>query len=181
MKQGGKAIGVDGYPMGAPAPDETGDAWWARVIRDRLHACGKAWLAGNPLAIADATVYCGKSNTPPPPWLVAAVKTLVACQMHVQIGRGRFNSGQAIFAENQKHHLRWEMVRELSERGHELYERFEDDRGLTMEKTYAAVAEKLEGTPFEGGEDAIRYSFELVEKRLAQGRGAEFYISRFKC
>jgi hypothetical protein len=72
------------------------------------------------------------------------------------------------------------MLRELLERGRELYERYGDDRGLTMEKARAAVAEELQGTFAEGGEDAVKYSYELVEERTAKGKGPEFYTTRFQ-
>ena len=65
--------------------------------------------------------------------------------MLVPTGRGRFNSRQTVFEENQKHYLRWDMVNELLECGGDLYKRFGDDRGLTIEKARAAVSEKLEG------------------------------------
>ena len=72
-----------------------------------------------------------------------------------------------MFNENQKHYIRWDMVRELRDRGHELYEHSGDDRGLSMEKARAAVAEELKGTDAEGDEDAIKYSYEL---RAPHGR-----------
>jgi hypothetical protein len=110
----------------------------------------------------DAVEDCIQLNMPPPPWMFDAVGTLVARQMLVRTGRGAFNSRQARWEENQKHLARWNMLRELLERGRELYERYGDDRGLTMEKARAAVAEELQGTFAEGGEDAVKYSYELV-------------------
>ena len=174
-----------------------------------MHTCERAWRAGNLPAIVDAVEYCAKANGPPPPWLVTAIATLVSRQMLVRTGRGRFNSRQAVFDENQKHHARWDMVRELRDRRFELFEtsmreaakvrarrpEFEalgisptfldeaeriNDSVLTLDKAFARVSEELHGTFAEGTEDAVKYSYNLVEQKLAEGRGAEFYIARFK-
>ena len=73
-------------------------------------------------AVVDAMEYCAEANMPPPPWLIAASETLVSRLMLVRKGRGAFNSPQAVFDENQKHFERWDMVRDLMDRGEELYE-----------------------------------------------------------
>jgi hypothetical protein len=162
-----------------PPSDQEADpraAFYDRLLRE----CERAWQAGNLPALVDALENCAKANRGPPPWLVAAVATLVSRQMLVRSGRGRFNSRQARFDENMKHYIRWDMVRELRKRGHELYERLGDDCGLSLEKARARVAEQLKGTDVEGDEDAIKYSCELVERRFAEGGGAEFYLTRFK-
>ena len=185
-------------------PDER-EEFYVRLLR----ACERAWHAGNLPAVVDATVHCAEANMPPPPWLITAIATLVSRQMLVRTGRGRFNSRQAVWDENQKHLTRWDMVRELRDRRFELYElsshlaakararrsEFEtrgvsptildeeeriEDSGLTLEKAFARVSEKLRGTPAEGSEDAVKYSYHLVEQKRAEGRGAEFMWTQFQ-
>ena len=80
--------------------------------------------------------------------------------------------------------MRWETLTELRERRHELNEPKlvpnsygeatwqRDDRGMTMEKARAAVAEVLKKTEAKGSAAAIKYSYELVE--AAGGEGATF-------
>lgn len=175
-----------------------------------LDQCEQAWRGGNLPAVVDAMEYCAEANMPPPPWLIAASETLVSRLMLVRKGRGAFNSPQAVFDENQKHFERWDMVRDLMDRGEELYEsscllaakvrerrsEFEslgishsldeaeriNDGGLNLDNAFARVSEWLtEHVSAEGNsESAVRYSYYLVENAKAEGRGAEFYITRFK-
>jgi hypothetical protein len=94
---------VDGLPTDPNHP-------WTKnvteVIRRQLRGFENAWRAGSPHAILDAAAFCGEVKIPPPPWLVIAIETLVARQLLVRSGRGRFNSRQAVFNENQKHYIR---------------------------------------------------------------------------
>ena len=152
----------------------------AEFYKRLLDECEWAWCGGNLPAVVDAMKYCAEANMPPPPWLIDANATLVSRQMLVRTGHGAFNSPQKVFEENQKHYLRWDMVNELLECGGDLYKRFGDDSGLTIEKARAAVSEKLKRTVAKGGEDAVKYSYDLVEQKMAEGHGAEFYITRFK-
>jgi hypothetical protein len=154
-----------------------------RLYRERMEECERAARAGNLPAIVDAIEYCVELDMPPPAWIIDYITTLVARQMLVPIAgqRGNVNSRQARWTENQKHYLRWDMVKELLEP--DLYDGDDrDDSGLTLERARAAVSEKLEleGSFAKGGEDAIKRSCELVEARIAQGRGFEFYNTRFK-
>jgi hypothetical protein len=156
--------------LAAPAGDMR-----MRIYRERMQTYEQAVRAGNLPALVDAVEDCVQLNMPPPPWMIDAVATVVVRQMLVRTGDGRFNSRQARWEENQKHLARWDMVRELLERGRELYERTGDVRGLTKENAYAAVAEELQGTFAAGREDAVKYSYDLVEKG-----GYEFCITRFE-
>ena len=49
-----------------------------------------------------------------------------------------------------------------------------------MEEVRPIVAEKLEGTFAEGGEDAVKYSYELVEQHIKQDKAGLFYVTDFK-
>lgn len=164
-----------------------------REVRERLRACENAWRLGNFPALVDAIEDCIKFKCPPPPWVMHAVATLVARQMLVKTGRGAFNSRQARFEENLKHYARWDMVNELQERGREFYERWEfhrkmgypvdgmiKDEGLTKEAACKRASEELEGTAAAGSEETIRRSYNLVENSAKQGRGGEFYLTRFR-
>jgi hypothetical protein len=93
-----------------------------QFYKRQLDVCEQAWRGGNFPAVLDAMEYCAEANMPPPPWLIAASETLVSSLMLVRTGRGRFNSRQAVFDANQKHFERWDMVRDLMDRGKELYE-----------------------------------------------------------
>jgi len=60
--------------------------------------------------------------------------------------------------------MRWIAVTELRERRFELLP-FGDDRGMTWEKCYAAVAEILADTEAAGSEETIRASYKLIQQR----------------
>ena len=177
----------------------------------RLGELERAWRGGNLPAVADAAKTCAEANMPPPPWLLAAIETLVSRQMLVRKGRGAFNSPQAVFDENQKHFQRWDMVADLMDRGDEIYKtscvlaararehrsEFEscgishrvldeaeriNDGGLNLENAFAHVSEWLTEHVSAKGNSAraVRNSYYLVKDAIAKGRGAEFYITRFK-
>ena len=165
------AIGVDGWPINSAVDpiDFRKRVYWNRMIQ-----CERATRAGNLAAFVDAIQHCIELNMPPEPWMVHAAATLVTQLMLVRTGRGKFNSRQAVFNENQKHFMRWSMVRELLDRGPELYENWGEKCGLKEDNAFAKVAEDLKDTPG-NSKKTIERSFRLVEKS-----GAEFYITRFK-
>ena len=49
-----------------------------------------------------------------------------------------------------------------------------------MEEVRAEAAKRLKRTFAKGGEDAIKYSYELVERHIKQGKVGEFYVTHFK-
>jgi hypothetical protein len=183
------------------------DGALSEFIDRRLRECERGWRAGVLPAIEDALAVCDQYSRPRPPWLVEAIRELIAQQILLRKGRGRFNSKQAISDENMKHYTRWDMVTDLRDRCQELYERTKheaddlrrhrskfESKGIdlsllddpdcvieawNLDRAFNIVSRKLEDTPYAGGWDAIRDSYYLVEERLAQGRGAEFYVPDF--
>jgi hypothetical protein len=110
--------------------------------------------------------------------------------MQAREGRGNKNSEQARWEENQKHYARWELVTELREQ----------DSSLSLTEAFKAAAAELEsnggddmspppiGNLFtdatrqhaRGLEDAIKRSYQIVEREIKQGRGAKFFGTRFE-
>ena len=181
QQHGAQDVGPDGYPTDPRHPFNRTIADPVRKhISREMWKYERAWRDGSLHAASDAVAFCHEKNIAPPAWLVIAVETLVARQLLAGSGRVGVKSRQVIFNENQRHFIRWDLMRELLEQGRELYGQLKDDSGLNMEKARAAVAKKLKKMGIKGGEDAIKYSYELVERRLAEGGGGEFYMPRFK-
>jgi hypothetical protein len=178
MSQDHDDVGPDGWPTDPNHPANKPSERVAPAVR-RLRVCENAWRAGNLPAVVDAISICEEFKCPPPPWLVGAVAALAARQMLVKSGPGRFNSPQAVFDKNQKHYIRWDAVKELLDRGHELYENWKDTRGLKEESAFLAAVEYLKDTPAKGGKKTVERSYRLVEKNIAEGNGALFYNPRF--
>jgi hypothetical protein len=51
--------------------------------------------------------------------------------------------------------------------------------GASLKKAFAIVARHLEGTPDACSADTVEYSYYLVEKRMAEGHAADFYVPDF--
>jgi hypothetical protein len=126
------------------------------------------WRAGDITAPAEAVRICALYRQPPPPWLVDAVAATVDQRMDDAEKRNR--RGLAI------HMTRWEAVEELRERRHELFERHNgDDRGTSLERSFAAVAEGLAKTEARGGEPAIEASYKLIRRAGGEHTTLESY------
>lgn len=96
-------------------------------------------------------------------WLLDAVTQLVDQRMPDDEKRTR--------REFDLHQRRWEMVVELRERRYELLERG-DDRGMSLENCFVAVAECEEA---EGGEVAVKRSYYLIEAAGGERATLESY------
>ena len=146
-----------------------------RVLAERLEACRKAWDAGNRAAALDALDDCAQLGGPPPPWLVEAARAVFVWAASQRQGPGQYSTAKARAAMDAIHYERWEAVIELRGRRRELLMRWSDDRGMTWEKCYAAVAEMLEGTPAAGTEETIKRSYQYVQGTMRQGKGRRFF------
>jgi hypothetical protein len=154
------AIGIDGYPLDPDHPwnrpnSETLEQSRKRIFWRRMLDHERAWMAGNTSAIAEAVATCWRFREPPPAWLWEAIDQFV--------DRRTPNAEKRRRREMDIHMMRWIAVTELRERRFELP--FGDDRGMTWEKCYAAVAEMLADTEAAGSEETIRASYKLIQQR----------------
>jgi hypothetical protein len=164
--------GPDGWPADPrhPANRESAEQWRARTFERRMAACESAWRAGNLLAVLDAVASSAQLRQPPPAWLIEAVSALVDLRMTPHERRRH--------EQDLIHYTRWDAVKELRARRRDLFKQDDDGRGMTWEKARAAVSVLLEGTAAAGGEDAIKASYDLVEREMREGRGGRFFLGR---
>jgi hypothetical protein len=151
-----------------PLQHEDAEVWAARRCTELLAYCEKAWLAGISPAVADAVAICRTYRQAPPAWLVEAVITVAKASLTpVETRRRR---------ENMIHLTRWDAVRDLRDRRHQLLEQHGDNRGTSWERCFAAVSEYLEDTEAAGSESTIRASYDIVQRAIRAGRGGEFLL-----
>jgi hypothetical protein len=166
-------IGLDGWPVESDEVDsiraENPAEALSRFYRERMRECERAVRAGNLPAAVDAMMWCGKSEMPPPLWLEHFFAQLVERYMSVPQGRGRYNTRWAKWTENKKHFARWEADTELRD-----YEFYKGSRDKSSFKQQSAAKY------YKTSKRAINESCRLVEKRMADGGGAEFYPTHFQ-
>jgi hypothetical protein len=116
-------------------------------IDNRLAAMQKAWARSNGAEhdrqLLGALILCG-SFRPLPDWLYTALQALLT---------ERLSQPPPI------NWTRWNLVLALR-----------DVSNLTWEETYQRASELLEGTPAQGTPDAIRKSYEAIERSLPPDR-----------
>lgn len=135
-----------------------------RVLNRHLDACQRAWRAGNRLALLDALYDCHEFSAAPPAWLVRAFVDLVRAMPTA--------------ANHDKiHFLRWNVVTELRDRKEELAAR---GYTTTFPKVYKTASENLRGTIAEGGPEAVRKSYQRIQRERRGRRAARFFVSRFE-
>lgn len=189
-------IGPDGWPIEDDTPcrlDPPTDRREELFQRD-LAACERAWLAGNFPALFEAVVLCGEHKRPLPLWASRAVLRILADQFNHGApgsGGGRHTVPRTEHVENYKHFMRWDAVRELRDRRHELRElerHLRDLQGEPVESTetgwdhvYDTVADYLanQNSIAKGSPSTIKRSYQLVEAAMRNGTGAKFYQTRF--
>jgi hypothetical protein len=158
-------IGVDGWPLDATDPDP---ALQRKRFQRTMRSLQARWRAGDCTALAAAIRECWLRGEVPEEWLVEATADVVRLAMseHEQRSRNDWD----------RHKARWEALVELRERRYELLGRFNDDRGISLERARGAVSDILKQTDAAGSPEAIKQSYEIVE---AAG-GADATYLRYK-
>jgi hypothetical protein len=154
-------IGLDDWPRWA---DQSADRTRQTIAQQTIAHLEARWRNGDRTAAALALWECYAAGLPPPSWVVEAMDELTAAAMAEEEKRARLDW--------RKHQVRWQEITELRERSPELQARWGDDRGKSLEKARAAIAEALAGTFAEASESMMKFSYELVE--AAGGETATF-------
>lgn len=152
----------------------------AAFVDRRLAACERAWAAGNYPALMDAVGLCTNYGRPLPAWVARATLDALAERYEGVVGekRGRLANPKAEYRQNYIHYCRWDAVNELRDRQAELEPAGYD---LRWEKIFHVVSEYLNQSrsiAF-GGPDAIRKSYQLVQRAFRNGDGAKYFIAEF--
>ena len=144
--------GRDGWPVGPSDATYINAAVEARHRRD-LEAALERLRDGDLTAVSEATRLLWLLDRVPRE-LVEASQELVIRAMAEDEKRARRDYRIAV--------TRWEALKELRERRHELA-RAGDDRGTSWPKARAAASKALRGTEARGSAGTIKYSYELIE------------------
>jgi hypothetical protein len=139
-----------------------------RRCAEQLAACEKAWRAGLLLAVTKGLEICRLYRQPPPGWIVGAVAKVVKERM-TKFERRRYR-------QDLIHYERFDAVRELRERRHELA-KLGDNRGASWERAYDAVSDLLKGTRAAGSADTVKASYQYVQTEFKAGRAGRFMIT----
>jgi hypothetical protein len=151
---------------------------------------------GNPLALRAAIHYCAKYKLARPDWVTQGALAFAFRSGNLPKKRGRSSGEIPRYREDiWKHYARWELVEEIRDAQAECQTEIEELRrlpglkakqlrrqlelrlkkvGTTMESAIAVASELLASTFAEGGEAAIKRSYDTVRReRENPGR---FYL-----
>ena len=154
--------------------------------------------SGSVLAVLEGVNWCHEHEVAPPAWfLVAVARTIARLALGTDKKVGRAASGLNRERELLKRYMRWQLVNE-AERGrdeylheqslwpeypgvrsgrHKRHVRTALDRlGRNQDDLFAYVSWQLEGTPLAGGPDAIKVSYQRVERDMrSPNKATEYY------
>lgn len=139
-------------------------------IERELRFLEKAWQDGRRDALNRAVVFCHQHNLSLPQWAVYAILDLLSGGG--AIGIGRLSNPHERDRQNSIHYTRWDAVNELRERRRELAKR---GYHPSWEEAYANAAEMLKDSEAAGSPEAIKRSYQLVQKIFRSGKGGRFY------
>jgi len=150
-------------------------------IARELRGLERAWRDGSLRALAKAIILVRGHDPFLPDWLLQAVLALIAA-------RGQeFRSGNQTYSEwelqNAVHYKRWLEVSELRDRKQEnpddlLFKVVEP----TWDAFYERASEQLKGTDAAGSPDAIKKSYQLVQRTFkSEGKGWRFVVDWWGC
>jgi hypothetical protein len=170
----GDVVGLDGIPLSRR--DEKPDPAAERAqFEQSMRAFEAQWRAGDLTAFAKAVRAFWRRWRGSTDWFPDAADKLTVLAMSER--EKRLRRKWAI------HRTRWEALKELRERRHELFARKpspgepRDDRGMSWESAREAVSEALEKTEAEGSPGAIKRSYELVEEAGGENATFEDYLA----
>ena len=163
-------IGADGWPTDPrylcyrPRAPRTVEQFHAEVL-DALKRDGGL------TALLQAVQWCRRHRLPLPDW--AARRVLLLLQEPKRLAK-------LIGADRRDriHRTRWDMVSELRDRRHELKIQHplpdgtkSEGYGATWGDAFANVANALAGTEAKGSPDAVKKSYQKIERALRTGLG----------
>ena len=158
-------IGADGWPTDPQHPcyrlqrARTAEQFHAEVL-DALKRDGGL------TALLQAVDWCRRRQLPLPDWAADRVLQLLT-------NPDRLAKQLSAARRDRVHRVRWDMVRELRDRRHELKISHplpdgtkSEGYGATWGDAFANVASALAGTKSEGSPDAIKKSYQKIERAL---------------
>jgi hypothetical protein len=142
--------------------------------REWLSNLERAWQDGSLLALRVAISSCEKNHRPLPKWVNAAALAVLA--MSEKKRRGRLANMAVRDKQTEIHYLRHSLVRQLKPAwASKTVRKLKPE--MTWEDAREQASKILRGTPAQGSPDAMKKSYELVEKLMKQGRGWRFYLA----
>lgn len=189
-------IGLDGWPVSPDHPANRDKRTIEQIKQDRFIAeimvLERAWHDGSFYALARAVKICGERGMPLPFWTEAGVQKVIADHFHGRLpkGRGRSANPKSAHRDNMVHLERWSEVdyvrrywRHIADPDVESGPDVENGKHFvpirnrpTLEQAYELVSQNLHGTPSGGTADAIKKSYQLVERFHREGKGGRFWM-----
>ena len=129
---------------------------------------------GSDEALLAAIQWCAEYQRPLPTWAVKGVqRALTDLGIKAVARKGRHARRETAARESRIHYTRWDAVHELRDRRHEL-----QTLGYkpTWEEAYFNASETLQGTEAAGSPEAIKKSYQLVNRLFKSAKGARFYV-----
>jgi hypothetical protein len=125
-------------------------------------------------ALIDIILLCERYGRCLPRWAVQPIVTSLTNGGLVSKKRGRVGNASAAARQNAIHYQRWATVKELRDRRQE----FAESLGFetTWEAAFNNAHDSLKGTFAQGSPDAVKKSYQLVERLGRQGKGARFHM-----
>jgi hypothetical protein len=138
-------------------------------FEQELSALERQWRAGYFPALREAVVFCHTAGAQVPQWLAEAlVVELDAAFAGVKTtGRGRTGGHMARARAHQNDRARWEWACFfLSQREPGRGGRVIDGKLMTRDHAFELASEQLRGTPAQGSKDAVKASYERVQRQM---------------
>jgi hypothetical protein len=146
---------ADGNPVFLILP-----ATWKAKLDEDLDICRAAWVASEPLAVAEAVTGLRIHRQPPPTWVEEAV---------IQLATNRRDARQAErYREARRHYLRFQYVQSLRA------------DGLPLARAKKRAAELLEKIGAAASASTVLASYKRVKRDFRAGRGLGKYIFYLK-
>lgn len=169
-------IGPDGWPMHPNHPSNRAPSTTLEQLHESyLRSLARAWGDGSLSALVDAVKWCQRKSLPLPDWAANGVLQMLSVPDRKLTLADR---------RNRIHYARWDVIRELRDRRHELKISHPMPDGTksegykpTWESAYDNASEALAGTEAAGSPDAVKKSYQLVERLFRAGKGARFHSS----
>src|SRR5262245_3546876 len=129
----------------------------AELCASMLEYWEKAWgQSRDQLALVEAITICATFRQPHPKWLVKAEIEAIIKQMT---------------DDERKHHRR----RVMHVTRYRLVRRLIEEKNMDRDDACNAVSQQLKNTPFKGKEDAIRRSYNALNRAAKEGRVEQFF------
>ena len=129
---------------------------WHATFSERMAVWRAYYDAGIIPALYDALTFAEEYGAHPPDWAIKAATQIVKERIENPkiLGKGPKGNELSNYRTDMKHLFRWQIVKGLRA------------GGMKLDKAYVKTQERLVGNFAAGGPDAIKKSYDIVQKNL---------------